>query len=71
MTKEELDALLERHGLTRAAAARLVGRDVRSVRRWLEGTRRMSDADAAILRLLDRGHVSRKRLQSAISGGSR
>jgi DNA-binding transcriptional regulator YiaG len=68
MTAQDLDSLLDRLGLSRTEAARLVGRDVRTIRRWLSGDRIMSDADAAILLMLDRGHVSKRRVLSAIKG---
>ena len=71
MSPADFDALLGRLGLSRAAAARLMGRDVRTVRRWLEGTREMSDADAAILRLLDERAVSRKRVARIIQENRR
>jgi DNA-binding transcriptional regulator YiaG len=43
---------LEQHGLTHSGAARLLGVDPRSVRRWADGTREMPEPVRRLLGLL-------------------
>jgi len=56
-----LRALLARHKISQCAAARLLGVDPRSVRRWVAGDRKMSPFVAAALRdILGRNEETRR-----------
>ena len=58
MTNEQFKHAIDKLGLTQLAAARLLGVDGRTVRRWAIGERQIHFAAAILLRLLLSGDVT-------------
>jgi transcriptional regulator with XRE-family HTH domain len=59
MTLEEFRAALEQLKLTQLAAGRLLGYDMRTVRRWANGERGVPVAVGILLRLLVSGRLAK------------
>ena len=58
MTPEELRALMDRLGMTQAECGWLLGLSTRQIRSWLNGSCRIPQAPALVLRAFDEGLIS-------------
>jgi hypothetical protein len=58
MTAKQFQNAIDRLGLSQVGAARLVGADPRTARRWALGERSVPEAVAIILRLMLAGKIS-------------
>jgi DNA-binding transcriptional regulator YiaG len=64
MTGNQLTSILEITGLTQADCARLLRRDVRTVRRWQRGEVAIPHAVAVLLRVIRAGRVTADQLMT-------
>ena len=58
MTAKQFQAAIDRLGLSQVGAAKLVGADPRTARRWALGERSVPESVAIILRLMLAGKIS-------------
>ncbi len=58
MTAKQFQAAIDRLGLSQVGAARLVGADPRTARRWALGERSVPKSVAIILRLMLAGKIT-------------
>lgn len=58
MTAKQFQAALDRLGLSQVGAARLLGSDPRTARRWALGERSVPEPVAIILRLMLSGKIT-------------
>ncbi|TWA89592.1 hypothetical protein FBZ96_11960 [Bradyrhizobium stylosanthis] len=58
MTPKQFQAAIDRLGLSQVGAARLVGADPRTARRWVAGERSVPEPVAIILRLMLAGKIT-------------
>ena len=65
MTANQFRSALDRLSLTQAGAARLVGVDERTARRWALGERSMPEPVAILLRLLMARKITAEDVESA------
>jgi len=67
MTPKQFQAAIDRLGLSQVGAARLVGADPRTSRRWVAGDRSIPEPVAIILRLMIAGKITSEDVLSARS----
>lgn len=67
MTAKQFQAAIDRLGLSQVKAARLVGADPRTGRRWALGERTVPECVAILLRLLLAGKITLADVQSVSS----
>jgi DNA-binding transcriptional regulator YiaG len=65
MTPDELRRILMALDMTQQRAARLLGRDQRTVRHWVAGDRAVPPEAAIVLRLLARGQITVAEIEAA------
>lgn len=65
MTPRQLQAGLDKLGLTQVAFARLIGAGDRSVRGWVAGSRAVPETVAILLRLLLAGTLTEQDVERA------
>jgi DNA-binding transcriptional regulator YdaS (Cro superfamily) len=65
MTAKQFQAAIDRLGLSQVGAARLVGADPRTARRWALGERSVPEPVAIILRLMLAGKITADDVRSA------
>jgi len=66
MTDAELRDLLGRLELTQSGAARMLGVDPRTMRRWIAGERAIPEVVVRLLDLLEHVPAARKRLENTL-----
>lgn len=67
MTANQFRSAIDRLGLSQVGAARLVGADPRTGRRWALGERPVPECVAILLRLLLKGKITIEDVESAAS----
>lgn len=65
MTANQFRAALDRLNLTQVGAARLLGADARTARRWALGERSVPPTVSVLLRLLVAGKITAKDVEAA------
>lgn len=65
MTAKQFQTALDRLGLSQVGAARLVGADPRTARRWALGERSVPEPVAILLRLMLAGKVTSDDVEAA------
>jgi hypothetical protein len=65
MTAKQFQAAIDRLGLSQVGAARLVGADPRTARRWSAGERTVPEPVAIILRLMLAGKITETDVHNA------
>ncbi len=65
MTAKQFQAAIDRLGLSQVGAARLVGADPRTARRWALGERSVPGPVAIILRLMLAGKITADDIRAA------
>lgn len=58
MTPKQFQAAIDRLGLSQVAAARLIGADPRTARKWAAGDNAVPECVAILLRLLMSGKIT-------------
>lgn len=58
MTAKQFQAAIDRLGLSQVGAARLVGADPRTARKWSSGTNAVPECVAILLRLMLAGKIT-------------
>jgi DNA-binding transcriptional regulator YiaG len=58
MTPKQFQAAIDRLGLSQVGAARLVGADPRTARKWAAGNNKVPECVAILLRLLIAGKIT-------------
>lgn len=58
MTSRQFQAAIDRLGLSQVGAARLVGADPRTARKWAAGDNKVPECVAILLRLLVAGKIT-------------
>jgi hypothetical protein len=58
MTPKQFQAAIDRLGLSQVGAARLVGADPRTARKWVAGANKVPECVAILLRLMLAGKIT-------------
>lgn len=65
MTAKQFQAAIDRLGLSQVGAAKLLGADPRTARRWALGERSVPEPVAILLRLMLAGKITAEDIQEA------
>ena len=65
MTAKQFQAAIDRLGMSQVGAARLVGADPRTARRWALGERDVPECVAILLRLMLAGKMTAEDIETA------
>lgn len=71
MTPKQFQAAIDRLGLSQVGAAKLVGADPRTARRWASGERSVPEPVAILLRLMLAGKITASDIEAAKLGTGR
>lgn len=65
MTPKQFQATLDRLGLSQQGAARLIGADPRTARKWVAGENKVPECVAILLRLMLAGKITQEDVEGA------